>query len=46
MREKVGKLAEIGIDHCCALMFPADTVSELSDQIEWFAETVGLPRAA
>ena len=42
VREKVGKLAEIGIDHCCALMFPADTMGEMREQIAWFAETVGL----
>lgn len=40
LREKVGKLAEIGVDHCCALMFPADTVQEMNDQVQWFAEDV------
>lgn len=40
LREKVGKLAELGVDHCCALMFPADTVAEMNDQIQWFAEDV------
>jgi probable F420-dependent oxidoreductase len=38
--EKVDKLKAIGIDHCSALMFPADTVSEMNDQIEWFATDV------
>ena len=38
--EKVAKLKAIGIDHCSALMFPADTVSEMNDQIEWFATDV------
>ncbi len=38
--EKVGKLREIGVQHCCALMFPEDTVSEMNDQIQWFAEDV------
>lgn len=38
--EKVAKLKSIGIDHCSALMFPADTVSEMNDQIEWFAKDV------
>jgi len=42
VREKVGKLAALGVDHCCALMFPADTISEMREQIEWFAETMGL----
>jgi hypothetical protein len=23
-------------------MFPADTITEMREQIEWFAETVGL----
>lgn len=40
VREKIGRLAELGIDHCCALMFPADTMSEMREQIEWFAEVV------
>lgn len=38
--EKVAKLKAIGIDHCSALMFPADTVGEMNDQIEWFAKEV------
>jgi hypothetical protein len=38
--DKVGKLAEIGVQHCCALMFPADTVQEMNDQVQWFAEDV------
>ena len=38
--DKVGKLREIGVQHCCALMFPADTVQEMNDQIQWFAEDV------
>jgi probable F420-dependent oxidoreductase len=42
VREKVGALAALGIDHCCALMFPADTIAEMREQIEWFAETMGL----
>ncbi|MBI3516973.1 MAG: TIGR03619 family F420-dependent LLM class oxidoreductase [Proteobacteria bacterium] len=46
VREKVGQLAEIGVDHCCALMFPADTVAEMREQIEWFAETMGLSARA
>lgn len=39
--EKVDRLARIGVHHCCALMFPADTVEEMLEQMEWFAETVG-----
>jgi probable F420-dependent oxidoreductase len=38
--DKVGTLAEIGVQHCCALMFPADTVQEMNDQVQWFAEDV------
>jgi alkanesulfonate monooxygenase SsuD/methylene tetrahydromethanopterin reductase-like flavin-dependent oxidoreductase (luciferase family) len=35
---KIDALAAIGIDHCCALMFPADTIAEMTEQVEWFAE--------
>lgn len=38
--EKIATLKAIGVDHCCALMFPADTVSEMNEQIEWFATEV------
>ena len=38
--QKIEKLAAIGIDHCCALMFPADTMSEAMEQIEWFGKLV------
>jgi probable F420-dependent oxidoreductase len=38
--EKVAGLEAIGVDHCCALMFPADTMAEYEEQIEWFAKTV------
>ncbi len=38
--EKVAKLKEIGIDHCSALMFPANSVNEMNDQVEWFAKDV------
>ena len=37
---KVAHLKSIGVDHCCALMIPVDTVSEMNDQIEWFARDV------
>jgi hypothetical protein len=43
--EKVAYLASIGVDHCCALMIPAGSMSELIEQIEWFAADV-MPRAA
>lgn len=38
--EKVGKLAEMGVQHCSALMIPTDTYQEMNDQIQWFAEDV------
>ena len=40
IREKVAGLAAIGGDHACALMFPADSIAELEEQVQWFAETV------
>ncbi|MGE0798683.1 MAG: hypothetical protein AB7G13_05110 [Lautropia sp.] len=33
-------LRGIDIRHCCAPMFPTDGVSEMDDQIEWFAADV------
>lgn len=38
--EKVAGLKAIGVDHACALMIPADSLSEFEDQVEWFAKTV------
>jgi probable F420-dependent oxidoreductase len=38
--EKIAYLRSIGVDHCCALMVPANSMSELIEQIEWFAEDV------
>ncbi len=38
--EKIGYLRSIGVDHCCALMIPANSMAELTDQIEWFAADV------
>jgi alkanesulfonate monooxygenase SsuD/methylene tetrahydromethanopterin reductase-like flavin-dependent oxidoreductase (luciferase family) len=38
--EKIDKLKSIGVDHCSALMFPVDTVSEMNEQLEWFASDV------
>ena len=40
--EKVAALDALGVDHCRALMFPAQTMAEFDEQIEWFAKTVGL----
>ena len=38
IREKIAGLAAIGVDHACALMIPADNMSELEDQIGTFPE--------
>lgn len=38
--EKVAKLHSIGVDHCSALMFPANSVAEMDEQIDWFARDV------
>jgi probable F420-dependent oxidoreductase len=42
--EKIEKLSDIGVDHCCSLMFPVDSVQEMDEQIEWFATEV-MPQA-
>jgi probable F420-dependent oxidoreductase len=38
--QKIARLKEIGVQHVSALMFPANSVSELDEQIEWFAKEV------
>ncbi len=38
--EKIATLKAIGVDHCCALMFPAASLGEMNAQIEWFAADV------
>ena len=38
--EKVDTLRSIGVDHCSALMVPADSVDEMDEQIEWFAKEI------
>jgi probable F420-dependent oxidoreductase len=40
IQEKIAHLRTIGVDHCCALMFPAETVSEMDEQIAWFAQEI------
>ena len=37
---KIAHLKSIGIDHCYALMIPADSIDEMNEQIEWFAMDV------
>ena len=44
IREKVARLAAIGVHHCCSLMFPTETMTEMLEQMQWFAETV-MPKA-
>lgn len=38
--EKVENLRNMGVDHCSALMFPANSVLEMNEQVEWFAKGV------
>lgn len=38
--EKVERFRRMGVDHFCATIFPADSVAELEDQLEWFAADV------
>jgi probable F420-dependent oxidoreductase len=38
--EKIDHLRRIGVDHCSALMFPVDSVAEMDEQVEWFAQDV------
>lgn len=38
--EKAGRLAEIGVTHLCGTYYCADTVAELKDQMQVFAEEV------
>jgi hypothetical protein len=34
------KIQAIGVDHCCGLMLPANSVAEMNEQVEWFAPDV------
>jgi probable F420-dependent oxidoreductase len=38
--EKVERYRQIGVQHCCALWFSTATVSEMLEQMQWFAEAV------
>jgi len=38
--DKLGFLADVGVDHVCAIQFPHDSVSEMLDQMDWFARDV------
>ncbi|HZP95275.1 MAG TPA: TIGR03619 family F420-dependent LLM class oxidoreductase [Candidatus Limnocylindria bacterium] len=43
VRARVAALAEAGVDHCAALAFPAESVDELLEQWQAFAEDVMRP---
>lgn len=38
--ERIDRLAEIGVDHCCALWFIGARVDDMLEQMRWFAEQV------
>ena len=40
LREKIGALRDAGVDHLCALQFPHEPVTEMLEQMEWFARDV------
>jgi alkanesulfonate monooxygenase SsuD/methylene tetrahydromethanopterin reductase-like flavin-dependent oxidoreductase (luciferase family) len=43
IRDKVTRLADLGVDHCSALWFSTDSVEEMLEQMEWFASEVIRP---
>jgi probable F420-dependent oxidoreductase len=40
LAEKIAFLQDAGVDHVCALQFPHDSVTEMLEQMEWFARDV------
>jgi len=38
--EQLAALREAGVDHVCAIQFPHDSVTEMLEQMEWFARDV------
>jgi probable F420-dependent oxidoreductase len=38
--EQVAAYRDAGVTHCCALIFPATTIEETIDQMDWFARDV------
>jgi probable F420-dependent oxidoreductase len=40
IREQLDALREAGVDHVCAIQFPHDTVTEMLEQMEWFAREI------
>jgi probable F420-dependent oxidoreductase len=41
--DRLGVLAEAGVDHVCAIQLPHDTVAEMLEDLEWFARDVVRP---
>ena len=41
--EKIGRYREAGVTHFCALIFSTNTIEEMLEQMQWFAEEV-IPR--
>lgn len=41
--DKLAFLGDAGVDHVCAIQFPHDSVSEMLEQMEWFAREVVTP---
>jgi probable F420-dependent oxidoreductase len=40
LAEKIAYLRHAGVDHLCALQLPHDTVTEMLEQMDWFARDV------
>jgi probable F420-dependent oxidoreductase len=40
LTDKIGFLRDADVDHVCAMQFPHDSVTEMLDQMEWFARDV------
>jgi probable F420-dependent oxidoreductase len=38
--DQVGAYRDAGVTHCCALIFPASSIEDTIDQMEWFARDV------
>lgn len=38
--EQIRAFGDAGVTHCCALIFPANSLEETIDQMEWFASDV------
>ena len=38
--DKIGKLKEMGVDHCAAMVVAVNTLEEYNEQCQWFAEEI------